>query len=368
MNMAHPDAHPISVAFKAASAANVVVVAAGGNSGAVGEASLGGPHQMIDEVITVSASQTGRSFTDELEFLHPEIPDGISVHPALYLEYGTAVWDEIQAEIWTSDLCPNTDNSLAKDTVAYIDIDASCEEAFFDDSGLAFQPGPFLQQVAVAKAAGVKAIILHAQPDQELAFLQAYLRYIFLTILFGETLPEEIQNLPPMAGIFGERVSQLNDWAENKDNVEAKLSITPNASVDSDAIDRAGGFTSQGPAPRGLKLKPDISAPGVNVLSALIEGYGTLSGTSMASPVVAGAAALVRSAWPDWSPAEIKSALMITSDPTIKPSEGEGLSHSTIQGAGRLRVDRAIDPVCWQIHLRSISVSSWKGLAARKPS
>ncbi len=80
-------------------------------------------------------------------------------------------------------------------------------------------------------------------------------------------------------------------------------------------------FSSRGPGV-GLALLPDIAAPGVNILAqgytpgATGEeqylGYGQASGTSMAAPHVAGAAVLVRQAYPFWSNAQIKSALMST--------------------------------------------------------
>ncbi len=68
------------------------------------------------------------------------------------------------------------------------------------------------------------------------------------------------------------------------------------------------------PHPPGL-TKPDVSAPGVDTLSCYpCSGYTTSSGTSMATPHVAGAAAILRSLRPDMSVAECKAALMASSD------------------------------------------------------
>jgi subtilisin family serine protease/CBS domain-containing protein len=72
-------------------------------------------------------------------------------------------------------------------------------------------------------------------------------------------------------------------------------------------------FSSGGPTPLSLRLKPDVMAPGGSILSSYPGGSFTLlSGTSMASPHVAGAVALLRRRHPDWSPAAIRSALVTT--------------------------------------------------------
>jgi minor extracellular serine protease Vpr len=74
-------------------------------------------------------------------------------------------------------------------------------------------------------------------------------------------------------------------------------------------------FSSKGPAPISLRLKPDVSAPGEGVLSAIPGGYAIWDGTSMASPGVAGAVALLRQRHPLWSPADFRSALALTAKP-----------------------------------------------------
>jgi minor extracellular serine protease Vpr len=78
------------------------------------------------------------------------------------------------------------------------------------------------------------------------------------------------------------------------------------------------GFTSGGPRTPDSLLKPDVTGPGVAIVSTGVgtgNGSLTLSGTSMATPHVAGMAALVIQAHPRWRPAAIKSAIMNSADP-----------------------------------------------------
>jgi len=117
--------------------------------------------------------------------------------------------------------------------------------------------------------------------------------------------------------------------------------------------DVIASFSSRGPGV-GEVLKPDITAPGVNILAqgftegvtgeARHLGYGQASGTSMAAPHVAGAAALIKQVHPNWSPAYIKSALMSTSK-YLNIYNGDGSPAQPLDmGAGRLDLTHAADP------------------------
>jgi hypothetical protein len=82
--------------------------------------------------------------------------------------------------------------------------------------------------------------------------------------------------------------------------------------------DVIAGFSLRGPSALASITKPDITGPGVGIYAASDPASGNyqyLSGTSMSSPHVAGSAALIRAAHPDWTPAEVKSALMLTAMP-----------------------------------------------------
>ena len=97
------------------------------------------------------------------------------------------------------------------------------------------------------------------------------------------------------------------------------------------AIDSAGKvapFSSRGPTPKHLAFKPDLSAPGVAIVSSIPGGKTqAFNGTSMATPHVAGLAALLRQLHPEWTPAEVKAALIA--------GAGESTEPSLARGAGR---------------------------------
>ena len=125
--------------------------------------------------------------------------------------------------------------------------------------------------------------------------------------------------------------------------------------------DIMASFSSRGPNPAsGDILKPDVTAPGVDILAAFhtpatASGgpteYGVISGTSMSSPHAAGSAVLIRALHPGWSPAEVQSALM-TSSFTSLPGAGrevhevlkeDGVSSADPfdMGAGRVNLHAA---------------------------
>lgn len=110
--------------------------------------------------------------------------------------------------------------------------------------------------------------------------------------------------------------------------------------------DILAGFSGWGPVPFDNRLKPDVMAPGVNVLSSVIDPETTglddwafFQGTSMATPHVAGAAALLRQLHPDWTPEQIKSALV-----TRAKREVFGAAFSLQRGGGRINLDTAKNP------------------------
>ncbi len=102
-------------------------------------------------------------------------------------------------------------------------------------------------------------------------------------------------------------------------------------------------FSSRGPVTFTWMIKPDVSAPGVNIVSTYPgEGYAALQGTSMSSPHVAGAAAILLQKNPQWGSEDVKAALMNTAVDVIDPTTGEAYKHNS-QGAGSIRIVDALN-------------------------
>ena len=144
----------------------------------------------------------------------------------------------------------------------------------------------------------------------------------------------------------------LVDWSTQQ-GTAARLEFTTQPFQIGNTPDQVASFSSRGPGV-GNTLKPDIAAPGVNILSqgftpdatgeARHLGFGQASGTSMAAPHVAGAAALLRQAHPTWSNAYIKSALMSTAK-YLEIYNSDGTPAQPLDmGAGRLDLTRAANP------------------------
>jgi subtilisin family serine protease len=105
-------------------------------------------------------------------------------------------------------------------------------------------------------------------------------------------------------------------------------------------------FSSAGPTPVSLRLKPDVTAPGVAIFSSVPTRQGTwtqLQGTSMAAPHVAGAAALLKQRHPGWTVAQLKSALAQTGDPVRDDTGAE--ASPLREGGGMVDLPRADTPL-----------------------
>ncbi|MFC2948912.1 S8 family serine peptidase [Virgibacillus sediminis] len=100
-------------------------------------------------------------------------------------------------------------------------------------------------------------------------------------------------------------------------------------------------FSSRGPVTVNWDIKPDVIAPGTEIISTVPDGYQQLQGTSMAAPHVTGALALLKEAHPDWSNEQLFGALMTTALPLEE--DGKPSEKATIQGMGEIRPKEAVE-------------------------
>ena len=122
--------------------------------------------------------------------------------------------------------------------------------------------------------------------------------------------------------------------------------------------DVMAAFSSRGPLPPeqlGIS-KPDVSAPGVQILAGASpqisaanlypdgQLFQAIAGTSMAAPHVAGAGALLKALHPDWTPGQIKSALMTTARTAVVKEDGRTPADPYDMGSGRIDLSKAGDP------------------------
>ncbi len=130
----------------------------------------------------------------------------------------------------------------------------------------------------------------------------------------------------------------LADFISNNTDPEVRINAATSVVVNDAWQDVIAGFSSRGPSQWDL-LKPDYTAPGVNILAAGFDGpdaYAFLQGTSMSSPHAAGAAALMVQRYPDWSPAEVKSALAMTAWQDLLKEDGVTPADFFDMGSGRI--------------------------------
>ncbi|WP_255298473.1 S8 family serine peptidase [Brevibacillus dissolubilis] len=205
----------------------------------------------------------------------------------------------------------------------------------------------FTEKIANAKKAGAKAIVVFNGNDAN-GDMQADLNNPGREGHINSILGDSLDTIPTfdMKGAEGWALAKqlLADPAKAQ---TLTFTFGANYPKTDDNGDKMAGFSSRGPIIDGqYSIKPDISAPGVSVLSAKPEwlkyfpdanydkAYQRLNGTSMATPHVAGLSLLLKQAHPDWTPFDIKAALANTS---VSISDAKGTQYDVYsQGAGRV--------------------------------
>ena len=160
-----------------------------------------------------------------------------------------------------------------------------------------------------------------------LAFLDAYENDIFVVRAAGNQGPEP------------NSISESTPW------------VTTSAA--SNAADEVASFSARGGDAQELGIsKPDIAAQGVSVLAGYSPVSGTsaelfqlMQGTSMSAAQISGAALQIKAEHPDWTPGQIKSAMMLTAvSDTLMQEDGTTPASPFDAGSGQINLEQALDP------------------------
>src|SRR5437868_1965204 len=268
--------------------AGVTVAVAAGNSGP-GPGTLESPGR-ARKIITVGAS-TNQHFVGQ-PFTYPA-GGGTTI--------GAAVGDFPALPTASYDLFDTHSNGCTS-----VDPGASGKLAIIDRGVCTFS-----QKVANAKTAGAIAVlIVNNVAGDPIAMAR--------TAGFDDNLPAVMIGQNEGAALRASGATTASADATFQEF------ITPNKDI-------LAGFSSQGPTGVDFAVKPDLTSVGVNVLSSITcvgkadtcpddgSGWAFFSGTSMSTPHIAGSAAVLRDLHQDWSPAQIKSALVNRADLSWRP-------------------------------------------------
>ncbi|KAK6288332.1 hypothetical protein POUND7_014511 [Theobroma cacao] len=317
----------ISVGSFHAASHGILVVASVGNEGSQGSATNVAPW-----VITVAASSTDREFTSDIV-----LGDGTNfTGESLSLTEMNASARIISAsEAYAGYFTPYQSSYCLESSLNITRVRGKvlvCRHAEGSSESK-------LAKSEVVKEAGGVGMILIDEADKDVA-----VPFVIPAAIVGRITGDKIISY----------VNQTRDATSRIFNARTVLGSHP--------APRVAAFSSKGPnalTPEILKvqfqLKPDITAPGLNILAAWSPAIGkmqfnVLSGTSMACPHVTGIATLVKAVHPSWSPSAIKSALMTTAtilDKKRKPitvdPEG-GRANAFDYGSGFVNPRKVLDP------------------------
>jgi minor extracellular serine protease Vpr len=273
----------------------VVVVTSAGNEGP-GDYTVGSPGSAVN-VITVGATTNTRGMG-----VLVNAPGFVDI-PAIPAEFPDFDGTPQTLIDW-----PGNDNLACTSDVA---DDSLTGEVVLIERGAC----TFSQKMENAKAAGAGGAIVFTDDRDPTAMAQ--------TEGFDDLIP----------AVMIDRADGLALETALDGGPLSPTTITPPIIVP-ETPDLLAGFSSRGPAPFTGIVKPDVVAPGVNILSSVWSGWELYDGTSMASPHVAGAAAVLLDANSSWTPAQVKSALATTAtDLGLAPWE---------QGSGLIDLDAAL--------------------------
>ncbi len=316
---ADPATSPYQAAFKAAEDAGVVVVTSAGNSGPAAQ-SVGCPG-CIESGITIASTTTGRFFANTVKFGTEAAMLGITGSQFAATISGLTA-DPVAKVIDAAKAAPT--NALA--------CTAFPADTFKDSFALISRGTcAFSDKINNAMAAGAKGVIMVQNNDGQ------------------PTSMSNPNTTIPSLMISRADGTKLAKALETAPNSTATLSRFASRVVSAQFADNMSDFSSRGPDGDNNILKPDMGAPGSDILSATSpdqfadkRGFQLMSGTSMAAPHVAGAAAIMQQKFPKWTAVEIKTALTSTAVNGLKKEDSVTATTPFDIGAGRLDLSRAV--------------------------
>ncbi|RED52828.1 S8 family serine peptidase [Cohnella lupini] len=347
----NPDS-PDSIAVNNAVLSGVTAVIANGNAGADGlyYYSMGSPASAQLGISVAAATSTSSHFSGSFT-------DSLSVNQAVY-SLEVMAWETGGSnfnEVLGSEPLDAVYVGLGDDG-DYMDKDVHGKVVLISRGVL-----NFVDKVAKAKANGAKAAIIFngnvAKDSTTAADLSEHIADRDGPIGPIAFLGENYEFMPTfdMSGYEGRALARLITDPANAD-VPLQFTFGPfnETIVPGDTI---ADFSSRGPNSDGnYSIKPDLTAPGVNIRSTwpaygekdygygiahYDKAYNRISGTSMATPHIAGLALLLKQEHRDWSPRDIRAALANTAD-SLSTLDGTQQYDVYSQGAGRANVANAI--------------------------
>ncbi len=326
---------PDDIALMAATKAGVVAVVAAGNEGP-NLATIGSPAGAPWVITVAASSRSGESSVEAMQVSEPpSIAGRYATREALFSP-ALSERDPVEGQLVLADdddeTLPSGKPGVASDGCQPLtntdEIDGNI--ALMQRSGCLFT-----DMVKNAEDAGAIAVLVYNIAGDPI-------------VMFGETGLVDIPAL--MIGQADANLILAELDADNAVSVVLEKSLLLTSSDNGNVI---AGFSARGPGPVADILKPDVTAPGVNIIAGFTarpanatpgEDFAYLSGTSMSTPHVAGVAALLRQAHPNWSPAAIRSALMTSAHQDLSISSSIAAPNPFDYGAGHIVPNDALQP------------------------
>ena len=326
---------PDDVALMAATKAGVLTVVAAGNEGP-GLGTIGSPAGGPWVITAAASSRTGESSVEALEISTPaSIAGRIATREALFsppLDERDPIEGELVLGDDGDDTLPNGDDGVTSDGCQPLTNgdEVSGKIVLLQRSGCLFT-----DMVKNAEDAGAVAALIYNLGGGPV-------------VMFGESGLVDIPAL--MIGQADGNLILAEFDAGNTVTVVLEKSLLLTSTDNGNVM---ATFSARGPAPVADVLKPDVTAPGINIIAGFTpdpanatpgENFAYLSGTSMSTPHVAGVALLLRQQYPGWSPAAIKSALMTTARRDVQIPDSLTPANPFDFGSGHIDPNAAFDP------------------------